>query len=80
MPSVRGFKKYALLGYGYGLIPKLDILKELKNKKLLQLHADKVWKIPLYWHYWDIESKFYKKFNSDIIHHVKNRLQLLKDY
>lgn len=75
VPSVRGFKKYALLGYGYGLIPKLDILEELKNKKLIQLHVDKVWNIPLYWHYWDIESKFYKKFNTDIIRHVKNKLQ-----
>lgn len=74
MPSVRGFKKYALLGYGYGLIPKLDILKELKSKKLLQLHKDKVWKIPLYWHHWDIESQFYKKFNREIILHVKNVL------
>lgn len=78
VPSVRGFKKYALLGYGYGLIPKLDILKELKNEKLLQLYKDKIWKIPLYWHYWDIESKFYKQFNMDIIHRVKTKLQLLE--
>jgi LysR family transcriptional regulator, chromosome initiation inhibitor len=76
VPSVRGFKKYALLGYGYALIPKLDILKELKIKKLLQLHRGKVWKIPLYWHYWDIDSKFYRKFNLDIIHHIKNKLQI----
>lgn len=78
MPSVRGFKKYVLLGYGYGLIPKIDILKELKNKSLVQLHEDKVWKIPLYWHYWDIDSKFYKKFNRDIIQLVTNQLQLLQ--
>lgn len=78
VPSVQGFKKYALLGYGYGLIPKLDIVKELNNKKLLQLHKGKVWEIPLYWHCWDIESPFYKQFNIDIIHHVKNKLQLLR--
>jgi LysR family transcriptional regulator, chromosome initiation inhibitor len=78
VPSVRGFKKYILLGYGYGLIPKLDILKELKNKKLLQLHVDKVWKIPLYWHYWDIDSQFYIKFNTDIIQHAKEKLRLLQ--
>ena len=78
IPSVQGFKKYALLGYGYGLIPKIDILKELKNKKLIQLHKDKTWKVPLYWHYWDIESQFYKKFNLDIIHHIKNKLLVLQ--
>lgn len=78
VPSVRGFKKFALLGYGYGLIPKIDILKELKNKKLLQLYPEKVWKIPLYWHYWDIESQFYKQFNLEIINRVRNMLQLLQ--
>jgi LysR family transcriptional regulator (chromosome initiation inhibitor) len=74
VPSIRGFKKYALLGYGYGLIPKIDILKELKKKELVQLDKNKIWTIPLYWHYWDIQSKFYKKFNADIIHHAKNKL------
>lgn len=77
VPSVRGFKQYALLGYGYGLIPKIDILKELKSKKLLQLYEDKTWKIPLYWHCWDIESKFYRKFNLDIIHEAQNKLRTL---
>jgi LysR family transcriptional regulator (chromosome initiation inhibitor) len=76
IPSVRGFKKFALLGYGYGLIPRMDILNELKTKQLLQLHADKTWKIPLYWHYWAIESIFYQQFNADIIHHVMNKMRL----
>lgn len=73
VPSVRGFKKFALLGYGYGLIPKLDIQAELKSNKLQQLFEDKTLKIPLYWHYWDIESKFYKKFNTDIIYHIQKK-------
>lgn len=78
VPSVEGFKKFALLGYGYGLIPRIDIIEELKKKQLLQLHSDKVWKIPLYWHYWAVESKFYQKFNADIIHHVTKKLQQLQ--
>lgn len=32
IPSIRGFKKFALLGYGYGLIPRIDIIDELKEK------------------------------------------------
>lgn len=71
VPSVRGFKHYALLGYGYGLIPKIDILHELKHKTLVQLYKSKIWKIPLYWHYWDIQSPFYTKFNTSIIQHAK---------
>ena len=75
IPSVAGFKKFALLGYGYALIPKIDIIEELKKKQLLQLYSDKVWEIPLYWHYWAVESKFYQKFNADVIHHAKNKLK-----
>jgi LysR family transcriptional regulator, chromosome initiation inhibitor len=78
IPSVRGFKKFALRGYGYALIPRIDIVEELKKKQLVHLYSDKVWKIPLYWHYWAIESKFYKKFNADIIHYVKTKLTLAK--
>lgn len=75
IPSVTGFKKLALLGYGYALIPKIDILNELKKKQLLQLYRDKVWEIPLYWHYWAVESKFYQKFNADVIRHATNKLK-----
>lgn len=75
VPSVRGFKQYALLGYGYGLIPKIDIHEELKSKALVHLFKDKIWKIPLYWHYWDIESKPYKEFNAAIIKQAASYFQ-----
>lgn len=75
VPSVAGFKKFALLGYGYALIPKIDIIDELKEKRLVQICSDKIWKIPLYWHYWAVESKFYQKFNADIIQHAVKKLK-----
>ena len=75
VPSVAGFRKFALSGYGYALIPKIDILDELKKEKLVQLYADKVWVVPLYWHYWAIESKSYQKFNSDLIQWAKGKLE-----
>ena len=40
IPSVAGFKKYAMLGLGYGLIPLIDILDELKSNKLINLYPD----------------------------------------
>ncbi len=67
VPSVAGFRRFVLLGYGYALIPKLDILSELKKGSLVQLFEDKVWEIPLYWHYWAIESSSYLKFNKEVI-------------
>ncbi len=73
IPSVRGFKELVLLGYGYALIPRIDIVSLLKKKQLVQLY-DKVWKVPLYWHHWAVDSEFYRKFNADIVRHVKSKL------
>lgn len=75
IPSVRAFKKYIVLGYGYGLVPTIDIQEELKHKKLISLYPNNTWKIPLFWHYWDLPSKTYQKFNTDIIHYIQNVLK-----
>lgn len=75
VPSVKGFKQFTLLGHGYALIPKIDITQELKSKALLQLYPDKTWKVPLYWHFWAVQSKFYQKFNQDIIRAISKRLK-----
>lgn len=75
VPSVAGFKKYALLGYGYGLIPNIDIEKEIYNRELVNLFSDKIWEVPLYWHMWSINSAFYQKFNSQIISCAQQRLK-----
>lgn len=68
VPSVQGFKKFALLGYGYALIPKIDILEELRQEQLIKL-SENIWTIPLYWHSWALESEIYQQFNRDIVHH-----------
>lgn len=67
IPSIKGFKTFALHGFGYGLIPKIDILEELKKKELIHLYPDKIWITPLYWHYWAIESPLYRKLNTKIL-------------
>ena len=74
IPSVKGFKQFVKLGYGYALIPKIDIVEELEKKQLVQICQDKSWKIPLYWHSWTVQSAIYQKFNTDIIRHATNKL------
>lgn len=64
VPSVAGFKQFAMKGYAYALIPKIDILSELKQKKLINLFPDKVWEMPVYWHTWQIETPTYRLFNE----------------
>jgi LysR family transcriptional regulator, chromosome initiation inhibitor len=66
IPSVRGFKQFVLLGYGYALIPRIDIVEELKKKQLILL-SEKVWELPMYWHSWAVESILYRKFNREIV-------------
>lgn len=78
IPSVAGFKKYAMLGLGYGLIPLIDINAELKNKKLVNLFPNRTWDTQLYWHMWSIKSAWYEKFNAEIISHARDSLQVIK--
>lgn len=75
IPSVAGFKQFALKGYAYALIPKIDILQELKQKQLINLCPAKVWEMPLYWHSWTIESKIYQNFNTIVIETAKKLLR-----
>jgi LysR family transcriptional regulator (chromosome initiation inhibitor) len=76
IPSVYGFKKYALLGFGYGLIPEIDIADELKTKKLLNMFPTRVWETKLYWHMWSIKSVIYEKFNTEIIKYAQKILSV----
>jgi LysR family transcriptional regulator (chromosome initiation inhibitor) len=75
IPSIKGFKRFAVLGYGYGLIPRIDISEELEQKQLIELYPGKVWETPLYWHYWPIETEVYRKFNAEFIHYMTNKLK-----
>lgn len=75
LPSVEGFRQFALLGYAYALVPKIDIVSDLKSKKLVNLFPDKIWRMPLYLHTWSIETKIYKEFNGLIIKTAKRLLE-----
>ena len=67
VPSVAGFRQFAVNGYAYALIPEIDILKELKQKKLIKLFPEKVWQMPIYWHSWSVETKLHKSFNALVL-------------
>jgi LysR family transcriptional regulator (chromosome initiation inhibitor) len=75
IPSVHGFRQFAVMGYGYALIPKIDIKKELQNKQLVELFPKKIWRMPLYWHSWQIQTKLYKAFNALVLKVAKSQLE-----
>jgi LysR family transcriptional regulator (chromosome initiation inhibitor) len=75
IPSVHGFKQFALQGYAYVLIPYLDILQEIKNKQLVQIVPDKMWKMPVYWHSFELETEGSRAFNNLVIATAKELLR-----
>lgn len=75
IPSVAGFRHFALNGYAYALIPEIDIKKELKQEKLMNLFPDKIWQMPLYWHSWSVETKGYQSFNELVLKVARDSLR-----
>ena len=75
VPSIAGFRQFALQGYACALIPKIDIINDLNKKKLINLFPDKIWKMPIYWHSWVLENKNYKQFNDLVLSVAKNVLR-----
>lgn len=67
VPSVAGFRQFAVNGYAYALIPEIDIKQELRQGKLINLFPDKVWQMPVYWHSWSVETKVYRLFNELVL-------------
>lgn len=66
-PSVQCFRSFVLAGYGCALIPGIDIADKLATGKLIEIYPKKIWRMPLYWHSWDIKAEYYTIFNSTII-------------
>jgi LysR family transcriptional regulator, chromosome initiation inhibitor len=75
IPSVAGFRQFALKGYAYALIPEIDIVNELKQKKLINLFPDKVWQMPLYWHSWALENKTKQAFDDLVLKTARSILR-----
>ena len=74
VPSVQGYKHFALHGYGYGLIPSLDISEEVASGQLQEICPDKPWLMPLYWHYWQLPARKYQLFTEKIMKGAKRFL------
>lgn len=72
MPSVSSFKNAIVGGFGYGLLPYLDIKKELKSGKLIQINSKKDFSVPLYLHQWEYQQDHIKMLNKIIQKAAKN--------
>ncbi len=76
IPSVKGFREMTLAGFGWALIPKIDILDCLEDGRLIILESKKTWRMPLYWHYWQLPDRKYQRLNQLFIEKAQKRLYL----
>jgi LysR family transcriptional regulator (chromosome initiation inhibitor) len=74
VPSVEGFKQFALNGYGFGLMPRLDIIAELQSGQLIEINPNQRWLAPLYWHYWQTPARQYKEFINKVAQSARQYL------
>lgn len=51
-PSSEGFIRLACAGLGWGLVPELQVQRELAAGELVELLPQRPLDVPLYWHHW----------------------------
>jgi len=71
MPSVLSFKQAIIGGYGYGLLPVIDVKREIKANRIIQLNPSKDFNIPLYLHQWEYQRSYTKLLTEKIIKAAK---------
>ncbi|NOI68367.1 LysR family transcriptional regulator ArgP [Vibrio sp. 99-8-1] len=72
--SSEAFVKLATLGVAYCLIPKPQIVDELKNGELINIVPQHTIPHELYWHHWQLESGVIDELSSSIICFAKKNL------
>ncbi|WP_148715172.1 LysR family transcriptional regulator ArgP [Chitinolyticbacter meiyuanensis] len=55
MPSSQAFVDFALLDFGYVLVPELAVLGQMARGELIDLLPGRPHDVPLYWHAWQIQ-------------------------
>jgi LysR family transcriptional regulator (chromosome initiation inhibitor) len=51
-PSSEGFVRLACAGFGWGLVPELQVEQELVSGALVEILPERPLDVPLYWHHW----------------------------
>jgi len=51
-PSSEGFVKMVVSGIGYGIMPAIQVAREVQAGELVEFAPEYAVDVPLYWHYW----------------------------
>ena len=60
-----------MLGLGYGMVPEMQVRKQLNTAQLLCLIPDAHTDVHLYWHHWKQQSEPLKMLTSVILAHTQ---------
>lgn len=74
IPSATSFVDAILLDLGYGMVPKMQIQKELATGQLLEIMPKARTDLHLYWHHWKQQSKQLEKLTLDLISNTQSIL------
>jgi len=66
-PSAEGFVSFIKAGYGYGIVPAIQVRRELEVGTLVELTPREVLSLPLYWHQWNIQTSLTRALNTAIV-------------
>ena len=67
VPSSEKFSDFIAMGVGYGMMPRQQGLVLIKAGRLIDLVPEINMPVKLYWHCWNLKSKFLEKFTQRLI-------------
>ena len=68
IPSTQAFYRAVELGLGYGMI--LDVQQQQLQGDVVDLMPGAYVDVPLYWHYWQVQSPKMQRLNQALIQHA----------
>ncbi len=77
-PSSEGFIRLAQAGFGWGLIPELQVLGESARGELVELISDRPIDVPLYWHHWRNGGELLNQLTRHLTQAVSHSLVALR--
>jgi LysR family transcriptional regulator (chromosome initiation inhibitor) len=66
-PSAEGFVSFIKAGYGYGMVPAIQVRQELEQGTLVALTPTSALSVPLYWHQWNIQTQVTRALRTAIV-------------
>ncbi|KAB8041543.1 LysR family transcriptional regulator ArgP [Janthinobacterium aquaticum] len=66
-PSAEGFVSFIKAGFGYGMVPAIQVRHELESGSLVELAPRESLSVPLYWHQWNIQTPVTRTLNMAIV-------------